>query len=597
MQDSQAFESCIKPSAIFLTSLPMNFQTKFKRPHLATEQRQKIYRVITEGCEPKISFYILVVLSTIIAAYGLVANSTAVVIGAMIVAPLMTPIIGIALSLVSNDSELFKHAIMAEVVGVACSVALGFFVGKFTYGVELSSEILARTQPLPYDILVAVAAGLAGAYSLVNPRINAALAGVAIAVSLVPPLAASGICLALEHYDLSLGAFLLFFTNFLAIQLASVFIFIFSGFVDYTHFKQNKKLVENNLSNLRGFLVFSKRFLPSIVLLIIITWHLIQTLTFLVHEKQFHRELETIIREEVQKRTGARLTEVNYKKTLDGKINTIAVVMTPQEFSPIDISTIQQHVQTVLGKNISVIIRSIISKDADVTGTIFLLDEEKIKRKQQSDNENFLNNVTTLLKQSLKTIAGAYLEEVRREDDVINDVKTIIAVVRTPVAVKPTQVDRMQAQLQTIDNKIRLVVRSVLTRDADAIRYLYESQQGVIAPLTDEKWVLHKTLEAALKQAIKRNVRGGLLLDFQESEIENTIEVLAVIQTPTNFSSKQVKLIQSELKKDVNDKVKLVVRSVVGTDMDENGFVEPPEELPAVDALPLTKITSVPSEL
>lgn len=597
MQDSQAFESCIKPSAIFLTSLPMSFQTKFKRPHLATEQRQKIYRVITEGCEPKISFYILVVLSTIIAAYGLVANSTAVVIGAMIVAPLMTPIIGIALSLVSNDSELFKHAIMAEVVGVACSVALGFFVGKFTYGVELSSEILARTQPLPYDILVAVAAGLAGAYSLVNPRINAALAGVAIAVSLVPPLAASGICLALEHYDLSLGAFLLFFTNFLAIQLASVFIFIFSGFVDYTHFKQNKKLVENNLSNLRGFLVFSKRFLPSIVLLIIITWHLIQTLTSLVHEKQFHRELETIIREEVQKRTGARLTEVNYKKTLDGKINTIAVVMTPQEFSPIDISTIQQHVQTVLGKNISVIIRSIISKDADVTGTIFLLDEEKIKRKQQSDNENFLNNVTTLLKQSLKTIAGAYLEEVRREDDVINDVKTIIAVVRTPVAVKPTQVDRMQAQLQTMDNKIRLVVRSVLTRDADAIRYLYESQQGVIAPLTDEKWVLHKTLEAALKQAIKRNVRGGLLLDFQESEIENTIEVLAVIQTPTNFSSKQVKLIQSELKKDVNDKVKLVVRSVVGTDMDENGFVEPPEELPAVDALPLTKITSVPSEL
>lgn len=574
----------------------MNFQIKSKRPRLATEQRQKIYQTIADGSEPKISFYILVVLSTIIAAYGLVANSTAVVIGAMIVAPLMTPIIGIALSLVSNDSQLFRHAVIAEVVGVICSVGLGFLVGKFTYGVELSPEILARTQPLPYDILVAIAAGLAGAYSLVNPRINAALAGVAIAVSLVPPLAASGICLALERYDLGLGAFLLFFANFLAIQLASVFIFILSGFIDYSHIKENRRLIDNHVPKLNTFFVFSKRFLPSILLLGFIAWHLIQTLIALVNEKQFHRELESIVREEVQKRTGARLTEVNYKKTPEGKINTIAVVMTPQEFSPSDISTIQQHVQTVLGKNINVIMRSIISKDADITGTIFLLDEEKLKRKQQSDEADFLNDVTNILKKSLSSIAGAYLEEVRREDDVVNDITTIIAIVRTPVAIKPAQVEIMQIALQTINYKIRLVVRSVLTRDADAMRYLYEPQQSVM-PLTDEKWVLHKTLEAALKKAIKKNVKGGMLLDFQESETENTIEVLAVIQTPMNFSSKQVKLIQSELKKDVNDKVKLVVRSVLGTDMDENGFVEPPEGLPAVDSANLTDRENLPPEL
>jgi uncharacterized hydrophobic protein (TIGR00271 family) len=172
---------------------------------LSSTEKQQVYQAIVEGSEPRVSFYILVVLSTIIAAYGLIANSTAVVIGAMIVAPLMTPIIGIALSLVSSDSHLFRLAIIAEIAGVVCSIALGFMAGKFTFGVELSSEILARTQPLPYDILVALAAGFAGAYSLVNPKINAALAGVAIAVSLVPPLAATGICLALARYDLALG--------------------------------------------------------------------------------------------------------------------------------------------------------------------------------------------------------------------------------------------------------------------------------------------------------------------------------------------------------------------------------------------------------
>lgn len=552
---------------------------------LSPIEKQQVYQAIAEGSEPKLSFYILVVLSTIIAAYGLIANSTAVVIGAMIVAPLMTPIIGIALSLVSSDSHLFRLAIIAEIAGVVCSIALGFMAGKFTFGVELSAEILARTQPLPYDILVALAAGFAGAYSLVNPKINAALAGVAIAVSLVPPLAATGICLALERYDLALGAFLLFFANFLAIQLASVFIFISNGFIDYFHYKENEFLIKSPVSKLKLLQVFSKRFLPSIILLLLVTWHLSQTLITLVNNKQFQRQLETIVKEEVQKRTGARLTEVNYRKDKDGKINAIAVVMTPQEFSPNDIVKIQQHIQRSFDKPIDLVIRSILSKDADVTGTIFLLDEEKLKRQQQSEKSNFLNEITQLLKKALENIPGAYLDEVRREDD--NGTKTVVAIIRTTTAIKPSQVQMMELLLQTLDKDIRLVVRSILTRDADATRYLYESVEGSITdPLSEEELALHKKLELALKKAIKKIVKGGVLLDFQYTAIDDRIEVLAVIQTPNNFSNRQVKQIQALLQKEADSRIKLIVRSVVGTDMDENGFVIPEEiyqpEMPTI---------------
>jgi len=548
---------------------------------LTIEQKQEIYQCISTGSEPKLSFYILVILSTIIATYGLIANSTAVVIGAMIVAPLMTPIVGIALSLVSGDSHLFKFAMVAEIVGVLCSIGLGFFAGKITFGVELSTEILARTQPLPYDILVALAAGLAGAYSLVNPRINAALAGVAIAVSLVPPLATIGICLSLGRYDLALGAFLLFFANFLAIQLASVFIFITTGFIDYFHYRENELLINRDPSKLKLILIFSRRFLPSLLLLMGVGWHLSQTLIQLVNEKQFKQQLESIARDEVQKRTGARLTEVNYKKEPNGKINTIVVVMTPQEFAPNDIGKIQQKIQEHLGKNINVIIRSIISKDADPTGTIFLLDEEKLKRKQQSDEANFLSNITQLLNQALNNILGAYLEEVRREDN--NGVKTIVAVVRTPTAIKPNQVQTMELLLQTLDKNIRLIIRSILTRDADATRYLYESTEGSISePLSEEALALRVKLEQGLKKTIRKTIRGGILLDFQYTTLSDEIEVLAVIQTPKNFSNKQVKLIQTRLNKEVDEKIKLIVRSVVGTDMDENGFVIP-EEIPLSD--------------
>lgn len=545
------------------------------RRSLTAEQKQLIYQTIEEGSEPKVSFYILVILSSIIASYGLIANSAAVVIGAMIVAPLMIPIVGIALSLVSSDSHLFRYSATAEIAGALCSIALGFMAGKFTFGVELSPEILARTHPLPYDILVALAAGLAGAYSLINPRINAALAGIAIAVSLAPPLATTGICLALARYDLALGAFLLFFANFLAIQLASVFIFIANGFFDYSHHEENELLI-NRLSKRELIIIFSSRFLPSIALLIAVTWHLSQTLADLVKEKQFQRQLEIIVKNEVQKRTGARLTEVNYKKETDGKTNAIAVVMTPQEFLPADVDKIQQHIQSNLGGNISLILRSILSKDADITGTIFLLDEEKLKRKQHSDEENFLSDITRLLKESLSSIPGAYLNEVRREDN--NGAKTIIAVVRTPTAIRPNQIQLMQTLLQTIDKDIRLVIRSILTRDADATRYLYESQEGAVTQaLNSEELALHKSLENTLKNAIKAHVKGGVLLDFQYTALEDSIELLAIIQTPNNFSNKQVKFIQNQINKEVNPRVKLIVRSVVGTDMDENGFVTPKE--------------------
>jgi uncharacterized hydrophobic protein (TIGR00271 family) len=550
---------------------------------LTPTEKQQVYQTIVEGSEPKLSFYILVILSTIIAAYGLIANSTAVVIGAMIVAPLMTPIIGIALSLVSGDSRLFRLAVIAEIVGVLCSVALGFMAGKFTFGVELSSEILARTQPLPYDILVALAAGLAGAYSLVNPKINAALAGVAIAVSLVPPLAVTGICLALERYDLALGAFLLFSANFLAIQLASVLIFISNGFIDYFHYQENEALINKHPPKIRLIIIFSKRFLPTIILLALVTWHLSLTLITLVNEKQLHRQLEAIVREEVKKRTGARLTEVNYRKDSDGKTNAIAVVMTPQEFVATDIQKIQQQIQANLNGNINLIIRSILSKDADSLGTIFLLDEEKLKRQQQYEQKSFLNSVTQLLKKSLENVLGAYLEEVRREDT--DGIKTIVAIIRTPTAIRPNQVEVMESALQTLDKDIRLVVRSVLIRDADATRYLYESAEGSITdPLSEEELALHKKLAEVLKKSIKKIIKGGVLLDFQFTTVADTIEVLAVIQTPKNFSNKQVKLIQTQLKNEADNRVKLIVRSVVGTDMDENGFVIP-EETPSLSAI------------
>jgi hypothetical protein len=128
------------------------------------EHKTKVLVDLRSGSDPRPAFFLLVALSTLIAAFGLVMNSTAVVIGAMLVAPLMTPILGLALALVRGDAGLLGIALRSEIVGVVISITAGCILGlTLPQYFEPTSEMLSRTQPNLFDLLVAVLAGAAGA--------------------------------------------------------------------------------------------------------------------------------------------------------------------------------------------------------------------------------------------------------------------------------------------------------------------------------------------------------------------------------------------------------------------------------------------------
>jgi uncharacterized hydrophobic protein (TIGR00271 family) len=167
--------------------------------------------------------------STLIACLGLVANSTAVIIGAMLVAPLMTPIFGIALALVRGEPRLLGRALRAEGVGVLLGVGIATLFGVMPLALEATPEMLARTQPNLLDLLVAVLAGFAGSYAMIDERLSPALPGVAIATAIVPPVANTGLCLAVGAYQGAYGSFLLFLANFLSILIVSCATFIAGG--------------------------------------------------------------------------------------------------------------------------------------------------------------------------------------------------------------------------------------------------------------------------------------------------------------------------------------------------------------------------------
>jgi uncharacterized hydrophobic protein (TIGR00271 family) len=169
-------------------------------------------------------------LATTIACYGLFSNSPAVVIGAMIVAMLLSPILGVALALVDNDIALLKKSLLTLLAGVLGVVLTALVIGYIHRDVPLTDEILARTAPNLFDLMIALAGGAAGAFATVSPRLSSAGVGVAIATALVPPLASSSILLIRGEYRLALGAFLLAFVNIIAIQLASSVVMWLMGF-------------------------------------------------------------------------------------------------------------------------------------------------------------------------------------------------------------------------------------------------------------------------------------------------------------------------------------------------------------------------------
>ena len=165
-------------------------------------------------------FWILITLASIIAAGGVAADSTATVIGAMIVAPLMTPILGTMLSVVLADRKNLTRSLLLLVGGGLVAIAIGWLGGLVVANeviAETNSQVADRVHPRLVDLLAALATGAVGSVALVRRDISDTLPGVAIAISLVPPLSVVGFTFEAGKLDQSLGALLLFLTNVAAI--------------------------------------------------------------------------------------------------------------------------------------------------------------------------------------------------------------------------------------------------------------------------------------------------------------------------------------------------------------------------------------------
>lgn len=209
------------------------------------EDEQLTVETIRNGVEFKGANLWILIFATFIASLGLNVNSTAVIIGAMLISPLMGPIMGVGLAIGQNDFELLKRSLKSYLVATLFSVITATLYFSFTPLNEVQSELLARTSPTIYDVFIALFGGMAGIVALSTKEKGNVIPGVAIATALMPPLCTAGFGLATGNLLYFLGAFYLYFINSVFISLATVIgvrvmHFQLKAFVD----KEREKMVK-----------------------------------------------------------------------------------------------------------------------------------------------------------------------------------------------------------------------------------------------------------------------------------------------------------------------------------------------------------------
>ncbi|MBS2039689.1 TIGR00341 family protein [bacterium] len=498
------------------------------------------------------SYLILLLLSTLIATFGLISNSTATVIGAMIVAPLMGPILGIALSLVQGHLPDFRRALTAELVGVLVCLFTATCISKGlgSAHVDLSqSEIVGRTHPTLLDLAIGFAAGLAGAFATVNRKISASIAGVAIAVALVPPLCVSGLCIGAGQYERGVGAFVLFLANFLTIQLAASIVFALAGLGHWGNLRRERRLLQ--------------AFVVNLLLLLATGAFLTRQLTNLVAERRAEQITREITLQELSHLTGASLDALRVR-LVKGNLEVEISARAPEEVGVSSARNLQKTLQQRLGYPVRLRIGTARASYVTPDGHLFL--PEKAAPTEQEVLEAETQRALT---QALEGFPGVELTSLRQLTQEA-DGQRLLVLLRSPYLFDSRLVDRLETttleklQSRRPDQKgLGLTVRTTLVQE-----YTRQGQQNSpidLPPSPDEIQRQEFERQAGLVIAQQKDLE---LLEIHVttagSSEQPSLSVDVKLRSPKPLTPTRIPLLTKALHQDLGLPLTLGVEVILG---------------------------------
>lgn len=296
-------------------------------PTLTMSERIEVVEQASDLARPTTNFIVMIALATVLASIGLLQSSAAVIIGAMLVAPLMSPLMGFGVGLATGDLAMMRRSSQTVLLGVLMVLGVSGILGLI-YSTNIATpEMLARGKPTFLDMLVALASGAAGSFAISRRDVPAALAGVAIAAALVPPICTTGLAFAIGDMDLAIGAGTLSLVNIICISLAAGGVFALLG-----------------VRRSEGIST-EYRIIMSLILLILLAMPLAYFLNQSNREISVAFESEKAVEELF---IGSNVTEVE----IDGKDVTVTV-QSRTEIDLLEMAVIQYEIEQRTGEDIT----------------------------------------------------------------------------------------------------------------------------------------------------------------------------------------------------------------------------------------------------
>lgn len=367
----------------------MSFFKDLFNLHQGEEKKEKVIEDIISNISFRGSNLWILACAILIASIGLNVNSTAVIIGAMLISPLMGPIVGAGFALATYDFDLLKKTGRSLFIATVVSLIVSFVYFYISPFKDAQSELLARTSPTIYDVLIAFVGGVVGAISLTREEKGNPIPGVAIATALMPPLCTAGFGLATGNLSFFLGAFYLYSINCFFIGIAT--------FLIIKYLKYKPKNTGNEVLNKRLHYVIT-----SLVMLIITpSLYLAYTL---LEEKKFYQNVDHYITAEFEN-SGYTIIykKINYKTSP----KTLELAFLDKKFTEDELKTLQTNLQNFNILNTELIIRQ---KESDISKEI--LSEINKNKSSLSNKDVKIKHLTEEL-ESYKPSDPTFAKEVK----------------------------------------------------------------------------------------------------------------------------------------------------------------------------------------
>jgi uncharacterized hydrophobic protein (TIGR00271 family) len=424
---------------------------------ITAERRARILDEITIGSQPTTTYYLLLGVSELIAGFALIVDSDATLIGANVVAPLMTPIFGVSLGLMRGDMRLLRKALVAEFGGALFGVLLCLLLGLMPFAGEPSATLLAQTRPTLIDLFVAALAGFAGVLALIDERVSPVLPGVAIATALNPPIAALGLCLASGAYAGAWGAFLLFFANVLAILAVAAVMFLIAGFV-----------TRAEIGSMSGL---ARRFSVAAIGLLLVAALLTNYLIGLVENLRTQQAIQLVLDDALSREPNTALVNVEFSRSKN-VVDVLSTITTPRVVEPQLVQRVQDALASKLGEPVRLYMRCSVTQDVSATGSTsvrpYLSLNGRVTEAPLSPSMRLLQQAEQVAREVAATRPDIRLQNVELVELASGPVFVIsIETTRTPTA---DDVGRFENRLRERlgEPRLHVVVRKVLTVDMTA---------------------------------------------------------------------------------------------------------------------------------